>query len=291
MTATAIPSRSPAAWRVIWIGAWRRGWTKTGVALIALVLLIALIGPFVAPYSPTAFVGPGLQGPTAIAPLGTDALGRDVLSRVLHGGWTVVWMSLASATLGTIVGAALGLVAGYAGGFVGAVIMRICDVLLALPMIILALMFVSMIGSSPGLIVLLVALGHVPQVARVTYGATLEVIEREFIQWARAVGLPQGRVLLGEVLPNVSGPVLVDYGIRIVWSVGIIATLGVLGVGMQPPAADWGLMINDNRVGMALQPLAVLVPLLLIAAFAVGTNLVTDSIGRSLARVNDGVAG
>jgi peptide/nickel transport system permease protein len=99
--------------------------------------------------------------------------------------------------------------------------------------------------------------------------------------------MPWGRTLVHDVLPGISGPVLVDYGLRVVWSVGIVATLGVLGVGIQPPAADWGLMINDNRIGMAAQPLSVLVPLALIAAFAIGVNLVTDGLARRIARVRD----
>jgi peptide/nickel transport system permease protein len=259
------------------------GRTRVGIAMAALVVAIAILGPLVAPHTTTEFVGAPLAPPSAGAPLGTDALGRDVLSRVLGGGWTVLWMSLAAATLGLALGTAAGMFAGVSRGIAGELIMRVSDVLLALPLMVLALLFVALLGAKSWLIVLLLGLGHAPQVARVARGASLEVCEREYMQWARAVGISRRHTLLGELLPNITSPMLVEYGLRIVWSIALVASLSVLGAGMQPPTADWGLMINENRGGMAQQPWAVLAPLLCIGAFALAMNLITDGIGRAAA--------
>jgi peptide/nickel transport system permease protein len=272
----------PSALRVLGEAA-TLGRTRVGIAMALVVVAIAVLGPFVAPHTTTEFVGAPLAPPSSAAPLGTDALGRDVLSRVLGGGWTVLWMSLGAATLGVALGTAAGMLAGFSRGWIGELIMRVSDVLLALPIMVLALLFVALLGAKPWLIVLLLGLGHAPQVARVARGASLDVCEREYMQWARAVGVSRRQILFGELLPNITSPMLVEYGLRIVWSIALVASLSVLGAGMQPPTADWGLMINENRGGMGQQPWAVGAPLLCIGAFALAMNLITDGVGRAAA--------
>jgi peptide/nickel transport system permease protein len=273
-------SALPAGLRVLGDAA-TLGRTRVGLVMAVTVAAIAILGPLVAPHSPTEFVGAPLAPPSGTALLGTDQLGRDVLSRVLSGGWTVLWMSLAAATLGVAVGTVAGMLAGYSRGPAGELIMRAGDVFLALPIMVLALLFVALLGARPWLIVLLLGFGHAPQVARVARGASLEVCEREYMQWARAVGISRWKTLVGELLPNITSPMLVEYGLRIVWSIALVASLSVLGAGMQPPLADWGLMINENRGGMGQQPWSVLAPLLCIGVFALAMNLITDGIGRA----------
>jgi peptide/nickel transport system permease protein len=276
-----IALRSPRAFRA----AWRRPQTKVGALLILLTLALALLGPALAPHSPTQFVGAPFS-PPGHAPLGTDYLGRDVLSIVLNGGRSLLWMAVAATTLGVAVGVALGMVAAYSRNLLDDVIMRLLDVLYAFPYIVLVLLFVSLLGSHPYLIVLLVAVGWVPGVARTTRGITLEVITREFVQAADILGVPRRRILLREVLPNLSTPLLVEYALRLTWSVGVISALSFLGFGVQPPASDWGLMINQNRTGLAVNAWSVLAPIICIAVFAIGTNLVADGISRSVAGVD-----
>ena len=155
------------------------------------------------------------------------------------------------------------------------------DVILAFPQIVLVLLFVSMLGSHLSLIVALVALAWVPQVARVARGVTADIVHREYVQAAEAIGLPRRRILLQEILPNVATPLMVEYGLRLTWSIAVIAAVSFLGFGIQPPNADWGLMINENRAGITVQPWAVLAPALCIALFAIGTNFITEGVSRA----------
>ena len=275
----AVLQRRP--WLGILRNALRLGRTKIGVAIVGLLVLVAVFGPLAAPYSPTEFVAVPNSAPSADALFGADALGRDVLSRFLHGGLTVLWMAAAATVLGVMLGVVIGLVAAYARNWLDDVLMRANDVFLAFPQIILALLVVSALGPKLWLIVLVVGSTHAPRVARVMRGAGQEVVERDFIKAAEAVGEKRSRIVFGELLPNVTSPLLVELGLRMTYSIGLVAAISFLGFGLQPPAADWGLMINENRLSITVQPWAVLLPVLAIGLLTVGTNLVTDGIARA----------
>ena len=264
------------------------GRTRVGIVVTAAIVLTALIGPLVSPYDPSALVGIPLQPPSGGYPLGTDYLGHDVLSRLLWGGRSVVWMAFAAATLGVGLGAALGMLAGFSRSRLDDGLMRSMDIILAFPQIVLVLLFVSMLGSHLSLIVALVALAWVPQVARVARGVTADIVHREYVQAAEAIGLPRRHILFREILPNVATPLMVEYGLRLTWSIAVIAAVSFLGFGIQPPNADWGLMINENRAGITVQPWAVLAPALCIALFAIGTNFITEGVSRAVAGVGSG---
>jgi peptide/nickel transport system permease protein len=259
----------------------RLGRTRIGLGIVVLIVAVALLGPLVAPHSPTEFVGVPNTPPGGEAAFGTDALGRDVLSRFLHGGLTVLWLSAAATLLGIALGTVVGLVAAYSRNWLDDVLMRGNDVLLAFPQIIFVLLAVSAIGPKLWLIVLVVALGHIPRVARVMRGAAQEVVERDFVKAAEAVGEKRLRIVFGELLPNVTSPLLVELGLRMTYSIGLVAAVSFLGFGLQPPASDWGLMINENRLSITVQPWAVLLPVLAIGLLTVGTNLITDGIARA----------
>jgi peptide/nickel transport system permease protein len=275
----AVLQRRP--WLGILRNALRLGRTKIGAGIVALMIAIAVLGPLVAPHSPTEFVAVPNTGPGSDALFGADALGRDVLSRFLHGGLSVLWMAAAATLIGVIAGVVIGLVAAYTRNWVDDVLMRASDVVLAFPQIILALLAVSAIGPKLWLIVIVVAVTHAPRVARVMRGAAQEVVERDFIQAAEAVGEKRSRIVFGELLPNVTSPLLVEIGLRMTYSIGLVAAISFLGFGLQPPTADWGLMINENRLSITVQPWAVLLPVLAIGLLTVGTNLVTDGIARA----------
>ncbi len=260
--------------------------TRAGLVLTGFIVVLALVGPFVAPHSPTEFVGLAFEPPSAKAWLGTDYLGEDVLSQVLHGGVNVLWMALSSSVLGVALGIAVGLIAGYSGGWLDGLLMRTQDIVLAFPQLVFVLLFVSLIGPQNWLIVLLVAIGWMPGVARTTRGITLEATTREYVQAAEVLGYPRRSILFGELLPNLTTPLMVEFGLRLTWSIALIAGLGFLGFGVQAPQADWGLMVNLNRNGIAIQPWAVLVPVVLIAVFAVGTNLLTEGFARAMAGID-----
>jgi peptide/nickel transport system permease protein len=260
--------------------------TQIGIAVVGVLLAVAVVGPLVAPHAPTQFVGAPNSAPSGSAIFGTDALGRDVLSRFLHGGWTVVWMSGAATLVGVVLGAVVGLVAAYAGGWLDGVLMRVTDVLLAFPAIVFALLVVAIFGPSVWLIVICVALTHAPRVTRVLRGAGQEVVAREFVLAAEAVGERRWRILLNEVLPNVASPLLVETGLRVTYSIALVAALSFLGFGLQPPASDWGLMVNENRLAIGAQPWSVLVPVIAIGLLTVGTNLVTDGVARAVVGID-----
>ena len=269
-----------------WLETSRAAWslrrTKIGVALIVFVLAVAAFGPLVAPYTPTEFVGPSFQQPSAIAKLGTDYLGRDVLTRVLYGGRTAIALALAATAIGMFFGMLLGILAGYSSRLVDETIMRLLDVLLAFPSIIFALLIIAMVGPRPWLIAIAVGISHVPGVARVARGVTLEVAGHDFIKAAKALGVSKLTIMRSQILPNITTPMFVDFGIRFGYSVSAIAALSFLGFGLQPPMADWGRMINENRIGISIQPFGVLAPVLLIAMVTIGANLTADGLARTI---------
>jgi peptide/nickel transport system permease protein len=278
---------APARARFALLGDALRLWrTRVGLAIVTALVLVALVGPLVAPHSPTEFVGIPNSPPSSDAIFGTDALGRDVLSRFLYGGRTVLWLSAAATLLGVVLGVVVGLIAAYARNWLDDVLMRGNDVLLAFPQIIFVLLAVSAIGPKLWLIVLTVGLTHAPRVARVIRGAALEVVERDFVKSAEVVGEKRWRIVFAEVLPNVTSPLLVELGLRMTYSIGLVAGISFLGFGLQPPDADWGLMINENRLSITVQAWAVLLPVIAIGLLTIGTNLVTDGMSRALAGID-----
>jgi peptide/nickel transport system permease protein len=253
-----------------------------GLVVVCLVVGLALIGPLVAPHSPVEFVGIPFQPAAPGLLMGADILGRDVLSRVLVGGYKILGLSAAATLLGVLAGALLGIMAGYVKGTLDELTMRLLDVAMAFPQTILALLFVSIIGPKPWLITLMVAVIHAPQVARVARAATLRVSEEDFVRFAEAIGMSRWKIMTREIFPNIVNPLMVELGLRFTYSIALIAGLSFLGFGQQPPAADWGVMINENRIGMAQNPWPVVAPILLIALLTIGMNLFTDALARAI---------
>jgi peptide/nickel transport system permease protein len=257
----------------------RRG--RIGLAIAGFVVLVAIVGPFIAPHSPTASVTETFATPSGSAPLGGDDIGRDVLSRVLAGGWKLLAIAAAATALGVSAGVALGIAAAYYGRFTDGIIMRIVDVFLAFPQLVFALLLVSVLGPKIWLIIVAVGISHAPQVARVIRSVALDVCERDYVKAVELMDTPGRRVMIGEVLPNLMSVVMVEVGLRFTYSILIIAGLSFLGFGIQPPAANWGLMINENRIGLVVNPWAVIVPAGLIAILTIGLNTFTDAIARA----------
>jgi peptide/nickel transport system permease protein len=266
----------------------RRAWTfpraKIGAGLTALVVLVAVLGPWLGPvvtgFDSTEFAGKPFK-PDGIA--GTDGLGRDVLSRFLDGGATLLLYAVLATALGIVLGAALGMFAGYSGGKLDSVLMRANDVVLSFPQLVFALLAIAMIGPKGWLLVIVIGVTHAPRVARVARQATVGVRGNDYVKAARMYAVPRQQILLREILPNITGPLMVEIGLRLTYSIGYIASLSFLGLGIQPPTADWGLMINENRIALIVQPWGVLLPVLAIAILTVGTNLITDALASAAA--------
>ena len=250
-----------------------------GGIITALVVLLAVLGPLLAPHGQNEVVGPPFG--TADGLLGNDYLGQDVLSRVLYGGRAILLISVLGTALGMVLGVLIGVVAAYAGGWLDEILMRLNDVTLAFPQILLALVVLTAVDQPRAwLIVVLVGVSHAPRVARLARGVALGIVSRDFVVAAEALGEKRSRVILAEVLPNMNAPLLAEAGLRLTYSIGLVAALGFLGFSTDPNAANWGQMMQENRLAMASQPWAVLAPVLLIGLFTVGTNLMADGIAQ-----------
>jgi len=273
--ATSLVRRSLRLWR-----------TRIGLALVGFIVLVAIVGPYVAPYGPSTPVGAPNATPGGKAVLGTDYLGQDVLSRVLYGGRSILVMAVLATALGLIAGTAIGLAAAYSRNALDDTLMRGMDVIMALPQIMLALVAVVIIGPHAWVIVVAIGLTTAPRIARVARGAAQPVVERDFIACSEAMGVPRWRILSGELLPNTLGPLMVEASLRLTYSIALIASLAFLGLSTNPNDANWGLMINENRIVLPVQPWGAVAPIIAIAVLTLGTGLIGDGIARTAAGID-----
>ena len=218
------------------------------------------------------------------APLGTDFLGRDVLSRLLNGGRSVILIAGVATLLAYLIGLAIGLVAGYIRSIADPLLMRGVDVLLAFPALLMLLLLVGGLGPHVGVLIVGVALVQLPGIARIVRTATLEMSTRGFVEAAEARGESTPSLLTREILPNIAPIILADFGIRFGYSIILIASVNYLGLGLAPPAADWGLMMSENQQFIAVNVWAVLAPAIMLALLTIGVNLVADAYVRTLGR-------
>ncbi|KAB1946466.1 ABC transporter permease [Brevibacterium linens ATCC 9172] len=257
---------------------------KIGLIITVVVVALALCGPLLLPWATGNTATEFVTKPFSPYGLfGSDNLGRDVLSRFLAGGLTLIVYAVLATALGMVVGAIIGMLAAYVGGTFDAVIMRLNDVILAIPQLVFALLAITVLGPQGWVLVTVIGLTHAPRIARVARSATLGVITEDYIKAAEMYAMPRWKVLIRELLPNITGPLSVEAGLRLTYSIGYIASLSFLGLGLQPPAADWGLMINENRIALSIQPWGVLLPVIAIALLTIGTNLLADSFARATA--------
>ncbi|WP_082911593.1 ABC transporter permease [Enteractinococcus helveticum] len=263
---------------------WQQPSGKVGTILTVFIILLAVIGYLfaeaIAGYSPTEFMGQPFE---SIGLFGTDDLGRSVASRFLTGGLALLWYSVAATAIGVVLGSIMGMIAAYSGGVTDSIIMRTNDVVLAFPQLVLALLAIVIFGPTGWVLVLVIGFTHAPRVARVARAATLSVTSQDYILAAQMYAMPRWQILSREIFPNITGPIAVETGLRLTYSIGTIASLSFLGLGMQPPTADWGLMINENRIALSIQPWGVLLPVIAIAILTIGTNLLADAIARATA--------
>jgi peptide/nickel transport system permease protein len=266
--------------RALWL--WR---TRIGLALLAVVVGVAILGPLLAPHGETEGVGSPNKAKVDGLLFGTDWLGQDVWSRFLLGGRSILLFAVISTALGLLVGITIGLTSALNRGRLDEAMMRSIDIVLALPSLLLVLVAITTVGPKSWLIIAGVAVTTTPRLARVTRGAALQVVERDFVAAAEALGEPKWRMLTHELLPNVSGPLFVEATLRLTYSIAIIATLAFLGISSDVNAANWGTMIQENRLALSVQPWGVVLPTIAIAVLTVATGL----IGDGLARANAGI--
>lgn len=262
-----------------------------GDAVIGSVLLIVVIAAaLLSPWLPLPdalsnnlnemFLPPGSPGAQATHWLGTDQLGRDLLARILSGTRLSLLVVLVAAAIGAVIGVALGMIAGYAGGWVDALIMRLIDIQLAVPFILLILLVIALMGASLTNIIVIMGCTSWAIYARVARAKTLEIRELEYIQAVRAMGFSPLRILLRHILPNLLTPLVVLLTLDIPRLIVLEASVGFLGMGIQPPTPTLGNLIGEGRSYMLLSQWLVLYPGLVIAALVIGCNLLGDALLR-----------
>ncbi|HEX2505570.1 MAG TPA: ABC transporter permease [Gaiellaceae bacterium] len=257
-----------------------------GALLLGFWVFCAIFGSLVAPYDPTAAsVLDKLQSPSGDHWLGTDRLGRDVLSRVVVGARDILLVAPAATLLGTVAGTAIGLVTGYFGGFVDEALMRIVDAFLAVPVVLIGLLALVALGPSRLTVIAVIGVVFAPIIARSVRAAVLSERQLDYVQAALLRNERSPYIMFSEILPNVMGPILVEFTVRVGYAIFAIATLSFLGFGIQPPAPDWGLQIYDHFAllsGGFWWPS--LFPALAIASLVTAINLVADGLVQALGR-------
>lgn len=250
-----------------------------GLVIVVFLVIASLLGPLVWRVDPLAQdLSSRLASPSASHPLGTDTNGRDVLSRLLHGGRTTLGIAILSVSIGLLIGGGLGLVSGYLRGHVDAILMRIMDIILAFPSLLLALAIAAARGAGTFNLVLAISIPAIPRFARLMRSTVLSVRERDFVLAARVTGVRPSRILTRHVLRNSVTPSVVQASIGVGVAILEIAALGYLGLGVQPPTPEWGAMLQDAQTYLIQDPLVLFVPCAIISLAITSFNLLGDGI-------------
>ena len=285
--ATLTPELTRAVRRGLWWDALRRlrrnGPALFGLLLIALFVVAAVLAPVIAPYDPITDRGPGYQAPSAEHLMGTDKLGRDQLSRILFGAQISLQVGVISVLMGLGIGGLIGAVAGAFGGRVDTILMRVVDVLLAIPGILLAIGIVAWLGRGLPQIMLAVAVTNVPIFARLLRGSLLALREADYVVVARSIGASELRLLMRHMLPNSLTPLIVAATLALATAIIDVAGLGFLGLGPPDPrTAEWGTMLTDSTQALRRAPWLIFFPGLAITLSVIGFNLLGDGLREAL---------
>lgn len=297
---SAKPERRPGIWLRWWKNfaiVFTSRVATVGLAMFLFWVVVGLVSLVWTPFPPNANDFATNLPPNAINWLGTDYLGRDITSRLMQGTqvillktrlpggavvpggvaiWGVVWAA--------IFGAILGLNAGYRGGWWDQVIMQLLDALIAFPVIVLYLVFVSALGRSDLVVILAIMITGAPGIARLTRSMTLDLKTRDYVRAAATRGESSWYIMFHEILPNALGPLLVDAMLRVGYAIFAIGTLGFLGIGLPPPDPDWGGMVNEARKNIFINQWAVIWPSLAISSLVIGLNLLADGLREEISR-------
>lgn len=249
---------------------------KFGLLIILLYVALALLAPLLAPYGETQVVGEGFAPWSGQFLLGTDNLGRDMFSRLVYGARNTLGIAFLTTTLAFLLGGLSGLVAAIQGGWVDQGLSRVVDILMAIPQLIFALLILSVVGTNATSLVLVIALLDSTRVFRLARAVAMTVVVQDFVEAARLRGEGLWWLVTREVLPNAAAPLIAEFGLRFCFVFLFISALSFLGLGIQPPTADWGSMVRDNAVLITFGDISPLLPALAVALITVSVNFVVD---------------
>ena len=283
---SAVPIRLDQSLR--WFGQSWRGLRRSrqgtvGLMIVIVHLLIAVTSPYIVPHSPSDIDGKNrLQAPSLEHPFGTDSFGRDLFSRTLLGGRAAIGVALLAAAIAVLWGGLLGILLAFIGGRVDEVAMRVIDALLAIPGLLVILLIVVALGTGFGVLILTLGYAYGVSTVRIARGATLAYVARDFITAARARGERNTTIVLRELIPNLLDVLLVEYVMRASWALTAISSLSYLGFGIAPPTPDWGRMVFENQVMLAISPWGTLFPVLALSSLIIGINLAGDALSKAI---------
>jgi peptide/nickel transport system permease protein len=259
-------------------------WAAVGFWIVIAWIVVSVLAPVLSPYPPNATLGKINEAPSAAHWLGTDQMGRDVLSRLLFGSQPILLLAPLSVLCATFVGITLGLVGGYLGGAIDDILMRLLDATMAFPTLLLYMIIISALGPSRLNVVMAITIGGFPGVARLVRSLVLDVRNREYVHAARLRGESSFHIMFREILPNCLGPVIIDACLRVGYAAFAIGTLGFLGLGLPPPNPDWGRSVAEGRIWMITAPWIAIAPALAISSLVVGLNLFADGVNAASRR-------
>ncbi|MBT9166637.1 MAG: Glutathione transport system permease protein GsiD [Chloroflexi bacterium] len=261
----------------------RNRMAMVGLVVILLLIVCAALAPWIAPHDPTtASLRHALQGPCREYPLGRDELGRDMLSRILHGARISLSIGLISVAIGVLIGVPVGAISGYYGGKTDLLVQRLIDIMLAFPGILLAIVIVATLGVGLRNVMIAVGIVSIPIYVRLVRGSVLSIRELEYVSSARAIGSSNWRIIFRHILPNCLGPIIVQSTLQIATAILWAAGLGFLGLGAQPPTPEWGTMLSRGRDFIRVAPHVVTFPGLAIVLSVLGFNLFGDGLRDAL---------
>jgi ABC-type dipeptide/oligopeptide/nickel transport system permease subunit len=280
-TAEVMPESN---WRELWHRFATDRMAVAGLVIVLVVALAAIFAPLVAPYDPNyqyeglRRASPGVEGHL----LGTDEVGRDILSRLIYGGRLSLYVSITPTLIAAVIALGLGLVAGYYGGIVDQVIMRVLDVLFAFPVVLLAILIAGALGPGPRNQIVAIIFILVPYMARVVRTQVVTLKNQDFVEAAKATGATPREIILHELLPNVIAPLIVYGTVLVGFMVLVAAGLSFFGLGASPPTADWGYMVNTGKGSITTAPHVVLMPSIMIVLVALAFNWLGDGLRIAL---------
>ncbi|WP_404464889.1 ABC transporter permease [Vreelandella aquamarina] len=262
-----------------------------GLLLTFSFLFMAIFAPWLAPYSMSESVGDMWMGPSAEFWLGTDNLGRDLLSRLMYGARTTITIAALATALAFSIGSVLGILAAVYGGWVDQAISRGVDIVMSIPTLIFALVILSVMPSTMFMLILIMGILDSTRVFRISRAVAVNINVMDFVEAARLRGEGKGWIVFREILPNALTPLVAELGLRFIFAVLFLSSLSFLGLGVQPPEADWGSMVRENRQGIVFGVPAALIPAAAIALLAISVNLVADWILRQTTDLKGGRSG